>query len=246
MPGTASSDITVDDAAKALAKRALFVRSVPPDQDRLAKLAQNGISDALGKYWNTATDAAGKYWNKATDALGGATLRGGARDWWQGLNPYVRNAAIGAGVGGGVGLGASLLGKDEDERKNPWRSALTGSLAGAGIGAGYQALSNTDWAKRLATETETENRLGRVDKLRNKADTNMVEDAVYGTLKSPAAVGAAATGAAYGADRRARNLVRGGQVRPGRINDPAVLHRALSNIGGSINIQALTRKKPPE
>jgi hypothetical protein len=53
---------------------------------------------------------------------------------WQGLDPSIQHAAMGAGIGGGMGLASSLF-KDPEERR-PISSALTGALAGGAIGGG--------------------------------------------------------------------------------------------------------------
>jgi hypothetical protein len=51
-----------------------------------------------------------------------------------GLPAWATGAAIGGGLGGLAGYGSSMMQDEEDRR--PWRSALTGLMAGGALGAG--------------------------------------------------------------------------------------------------------------
>lgn len=62
---------------------------------------------------------------------------------WHSLtsSPELQNAGIAGLAGGGLGALAGEMNVGPDGKRHPWQGALTGALAGAGLGGGLTALS---------------------------------------------------------------------------------------------------------
>lgn len=149
---TPSSDlgqVTVKQAAEALAARAVLVRAGSPGITKIAfvKAAEGWLDGALNKFAPEGM-ASAKNWASGmanSAGLGGALNTAG--QLWGGLHPAAQSGIQGAVAGGLGGMALGGLTEDEEGEHHPWSGALKGMLAGGALGAGGH-LAYDHWQQR--------------------------------------------------------------------------------------------------
>ena len=223
------ADISIEDAAAALAARAFMTKSARTVIEETGERRPVSTKQAF----TLATAIDGLKNTGAFKAVGDAvadpdSMAGGG----------LKGSLIGAGVGGlaGLGLGA-VRNKDDEDAPSPLSSALSGALAGGGIGAGLGMIGP---ASRWMQGTDSQSQQDRFNMASQAAKNSPAAATPPGILDSltesafnhPGAAALSAVPAAVGVTGLANQIgtrLKQLSARVDNVADPRVLLRGMGD-----------------